>query len=191
MYVKYTELNEKQKLAKKEAVTKYEKTKKGFLVRLYRNMKSRIEGVQRVKHHLYKDKELIAKDEFYTWALSSEDFHSLFERYEASGYERKRAPSVDRIDANYGYTLKNIQFITMSDNSSKNTLNRQVRVNGVDFPTYTKAAVYLKISRPTFQYLVERAKRKSTFLSQGIWELVVFLEDGETLTRISKEASGE
>jgi hypothetical protein len=49
-----------QKLRKKnknEYTKRYEKTKHGFLMRLYRNIKSRITGVQKKKYHLYEGKE--------------------------------------------------------------------------------------------------------------------------------------
>src|SRR5437868_1147795 len=49
---------------------KYEKTPKGFLMRLYRNMQSRVTGVQKKKYHLYEGKELLPRAEFYDWALN-------------------------------------------------------------------------------------------------------------------------
>lgn len=43
---------------------KYEKTKSGFLVRLYRNMLSRVSGIQRAKYHLYAGCSLLPKMSF-------------------------------------------------------------------------------------------------------------------------------
>jgi hypothetical protein len=40
-------------------------------------------------------------------------------KYEKSNFERKLAPSVDRIDPSKGYIINNIEFITMSENSSR------------------------------------------------------------------------
>lgn len=56
------------------ATHKYEKTVKGFLMRKYRNMQSRVTGVQKLKAHLYRGKDLLSREEFYDWALNSEDF---------------------------------------------------------------------------------------------------------------------
>lgn len=103
---------------------KYEKTKKGFLMRLYRNMQSRVTGVQKAKFHLYKDKELLSREEFYNWAINNENFHILFNDYEQNNYERKLAPSVDRINSSLGYFLDNMEFVTMSENSRRGTINR-------------------------------------------------------------------
>jgi hypothetical protein len=98
---------------------RYEKTKKGFLVRMYRNMKSRVVGIQKGCIHLYVGLEILPKDEFYDFALNNSEFHRLFKEWENALYERRLCPSIDRIDTKFGYTLGNIQFLTMSENSSK------------------------------------------------------------------------
>ena len=97
---------------------KYEKTPNGFLMRLYRNMQSRITGVQSAKHHLYEGKTLLSREDFYTWAKNSDEFYLLFDAWELSGYDRKLTPSVDRIKAELGYELTNIRWVTHSYNSA-------------------------------------------------------------------------
>ena len=72
---------------------KYEKTPNGFLMRLYRNMKSRIEGVQKAKHHLYQGKKILPKEEFYEWAKSSPEFWKLFDDWTYHSYKRTMTPS--------------------------------------------------------------------------------------------------
>lgn len=111
-------------LKRRIACNKYEKTKRGFLMRLYRNMKSRVNGTQKAKFHLYKGLDVLGKDEFYEWANNQPQFHTLFSEYEESGYERRLAPSVDRIDSSKGYNAPNMEFITMSENSRRGTISR-------------------------------------------------------------------
>jgi hypothetical protein len=122
------ELNRKQRerrhMTRNWVVRKYEKTKNGFLMRLYRNMKSRVTGVQRAKYHLYAGCTLLSKESFYEWANNSEIFHLLFKVWEESEYDRKLTPSVDRIDSLYGYELPNMEWVTHSVNSSRGSLNR-------------------------------------------------------------------
>jgi hypothetical protein len=102
---------------------KYEKTINGFLMRLYRNMQSRVEGIQKQKYHLYKDKELIDRQSFYVWAKTNARFYYLFIIWEESGYNRKLAPSVDRIDSSKGYTIDNMEWVTHSENSRRGSIN--------------------------------------------------------------------
>lgn len=119
------EKQRKWRKADGNATTKrYEKTPRGFLMRLYRNMKSRTSGVQKLKYHLYRGKCLLDKQEFYTWALSQESFWKLYSKWVASGYERRLAPSADRVDPSKGYELPNLEWVTMGENSRRGTLSR-------------------------------------------------------------------
>lgn len=103
---------------------KYEKTVNGFLMRTYRNMQSRVSGVQYLKHHLYSGKELLSRELFYAFSKSNQQFLELFSLWEQSDYERKLTPSIDRKLSNQGYTLDNIQWITHSENSRKGVISR-------------------------------------------------------------------
>jgi len=120
--------NEKQKIRRalnnNADTKKYEKTENGFIMRMYRNMKSRISGVQKQKYHLYANKYLMPKEEFYAWAKNNDDFKLLFNNYKESNYSRKLAPSVDRLDSSKGYEIDNMQFVTHSENSRRGTISR-------------------------------------------------------------------
>jgi hypothetical protein len=122
------EINLQQKQRRKEnnnLYTKtYEKTINGFLMRVYRNMKSRIEGIQKHKAHLYKDKDILDKVDFLSWVDSSCSFYILYKRWVKSNYSRKLCPTVDRLDSTLGYTLCNMQWITHSENSRKGSISR-------------------------------------------------------------------
>jgi hypothetical protein len=103
---------------------KYEKTKSGFLMRAYRNMESRVLGIQWRKHHLYAGKPLLARQEFYGWANASPAFHRLWDDWVASGHDRKLTPSVDRIDSQQGYHVQNMEWVTHSENSRRGATSR-------------------------------------------------------------------
>ena len=104
---------------------KYEKTRNGFLMRLYRNMQSRVTGVQKQKTHLYLGKELLSREDFYAWAKHHQVFHVLFTKWEDSNYDRKLCPTVDRIDSSKGYAINNIEWVTHSENSSRGAISQQ------------------------------------------------------------------
>lgn len=105
----------------KRACARYEKSKPGFLMRLYRNMQSRVTGVQKLKHHLYAGKELLLREDFYRWANESPRFHALFAEWEASGYERRLSPSVDRVNSERGYTIDNMEWVPFHENCRRST----------------------------------------------------------------------
>lgn len=108
-----------RKRTRNKATRKYEKTKRGFLMRAYRNMVSRVTGVQKKSLHLYLGLGIIGKEAFYEWSWNNPDFHELFEAWEKSNYAQRLTPSVDRIHPGFGYKLLNIQWVTVSENSKR------------------------------------------------------------------------
>lgn len=96
---------------------RYEKSINGFLMRKYRNMQSRVLGIQKPKAHLYKNKSLLSREKFYEWAVASDQFHKLWAVWVNSNYDRKLCPTVNRIDARKGYEISNMEWITHSENS--------------------------------------------------------------------------
>lgn len=120
---------EKQRAWRREtgnaATKRYEKTHKGFLMRLYRNMTSRVKGLQKAKSHLYEGKELLPREDFYAWAMPHPDFLALWDEWEASGHERRLTPSVDRIDPARGYTLDNMEWVPFYVNCSRGARGRR------------------------------------------------------------------
>jgi len=113
-----------RRLTKNLSSKKYEKTKKGFLVRLYRNMQSRVTGVKKDQFYLYAGCRLLDRKDFYRWAENNEEFHRLFAAWEASGYELRSTPAVSRIDTHYGYELWNMEWVTQSETSRRGAMNR-------------------------------------------------------------------
>lgn len=107
------------------AYKKYEKTPRGYLMRSYRNILSRVTGIQWKKAHLYKGKEILPRKQFYAWANSNKDFVRLFKTYKKSGFDRKLAPSVNRINSSKGYLLENMEWITHSENSRLGSLSQR------------------------------------------------------------------
>jgi hypothetical protein len=66
-----------------------------------------------------KDKYICSLNDFRRKALNDEKLRTLWENWKSSGYENLKIPSVDRIDSSRGYSIDNIQFITMYENSLK------------------------------------------------------------------------
>lgn len=105
----------------REQTQKYERTNpSGFIMRLYRNMWSRVMGIQRREAQYYEGLAILPKTVFYCWALAkTSPFWELWETWQQSGRDKRLTPSVDRIDSTRGYTLDNMQWLTHAENSGK------------------------------------------------------------------------
>ncbi len=105
---------------------KYERQNpKGFIMRLYRNMLSRVKGIQRKKAHLYLGLPILPKTDFYGWALDPiSDFWNLWKIWQATGLRQADCPSIDREDPTKGYTLDNMRWLPQSENSRLTRANR-------------------------------------------------------------------
>lgn len=120
----YKDRSAEQRAAIKVTLAKYHRTPAGFLSRLYKNMRGRVEGIQSLKAHLYKGLYLLPRDDFYAWAMSNDNFHTLYNDWVNNNYDRKLTPSVDRIDPQLGYTVSNIRWLTHSENSRLGAISR-------------------------------------------------------------------
>ena len=146
----------------KAALKRYEKTPKGYLVRSYGNMKSRVEGIQ--KSGSWTGKELLPKEEFYQWSLANPEYRRLHAEYEASGYDRMLAPSPDRVDPERGYTVDNIQWVTHAENSLRAARRsklsehevRQIRRDYEAGSTITGLAERFGVTYQTIRLIVRR-----------------------------------
>lgn len=106
----------------------YERTNpKGFLMRAYRNMQSRVTGIQKREAHLYRGLPLLPRPVFYAWSWGDAEFWRLWKTWQAEGRSQRLTPSVDRVDATRGYTLDNMRWVTHSENSRYRRKYREVQ----------------------------------------------------------------
>ena len=113
-------------------VKAYKFTARGYLTFKYKDMRTRING----KHsnprcHIYKGLGLLEKSEFIAWALADSVYNRMFSAYEASGFDRGLAPTIDRIDTQRGYVTGNIQFLSTKENATKACLWRHHGINPI------------------------------------------------------------
>lgn len=85
--------------------------------RTYGNMQRRIRTKESPNISLY---EILPRSVFYEFCEENKFLlEKLWKDYRDSGFSRKLAPSIDRIDTCKGYSLDNIQIITFGDNIAK------------------------------------------------------------------------
>lgn len=105
-----------------EQSRRYERKPKGHVMRTYRNMLSRVRGVQKREAKFYAGLPILDKHDFYRWSLAPDsEFWPLYHAWKAMNYDRRLSPSIDRIDVYGGYVLNNMQWVTHSENSGRIT----------------------------------------------------------------------
>lgn len=109
-----------------ESTSKYRLSKKGKSASLYRGMKRN----SKKRGHL---PPFFTLEEFREWLFEQSLFHTLYEGWVRSGYNKWLAPSCDRIFESIGYTFDNIELMTWRENCDKNdrrygALRRKVRI---------------------------------------------------------------
>jgi hypothetical protein len=92
-------------------------------MRTYRNMESRVTGIQWRKAHLYEGKAILDRECFYQWSLANDDFFTLYNAWVEAGYSQRLTPSIDRKEPKLGYTFGNIRWLTHSENSRLGSLS--------------------------------------------------------------------
>lgn len=89
----------------------------------YGSMKQRVDGKATRKYRV-EGYDICTKEQFYEWCQDNSNmnkFKKLHKEWEISGFDRKLTPSIDRINNNRGYTVDNMQWITLTNNSRKYT----------------------------------------------------------------------
>lgn len=108
-----------------------------FLRTRYTEIYQRCTNKKRNCSHIYNGPDICTRDEFLSRFLRDKNFISLFKKWESSGWEYKLCPSIDRINVKLGYTLDNIQFITHSENATKDQEKTRVNVYKKNKLVYT------------------------------------------------------
>lgn len=117
----YLEHREHMKKATYNRVRKLKKTLEGYASLQYSRMQARVRGQGKSDYdrEKYMGLEILSKEEFTNFVLSSKVYRGLWEQYVASGFERRLAPTIDRLDPDEGYTLDNMQIVPCFVNNSK------------------------------------------------------------------------
>lgn len=108
------------KECKKIKKARYYRSKDGVIQTIYDSQKLS-------SKHRNHTQPTYSKDELYEWLMNNPLFHTLYQEWVDSDYNRDNKPSVDRINDFEAYTLENIRLCRFKDNYKKAHLDR---VNG-------------------------------------------------------------
>jgi hypothetical protein len=98
-----------------------------FLSNLYCCMNRRVRGKATSRPDLYLGLPILPRDVFYNWAKNHPDFLSLYKRWITNNFDRKLAPSINRMNSSKGYVLGNIEWMTFSQNSGLSSVVREMK----------------------------------------------------------------
>jgi len=115
----------------------------------------------------------------FQWILDN-GFNRLWRAYVSSGYNKQRAPSVDRLNDSIGYTKRNIRLCTWKDNNETavatrakatyESLRKPVRRNdGRVFPSLKEAAHHHNIPYTCISAVVRGVRQNAAGFT---WEYV-------------------
>lgn len=89
-----------------------------FLSRVYTSMLNRVKGKGGAHNRgNWRGKSILPRNIFVTWAKNHPDFLSLYKQYFTGNFDRRLAPSINRMNSSKGYTLDNMEWMTQSQNS--------------------------------------------------------------------------
>ena len=89
-----------------------------FVYCMYKRMHDRTKNYD--KHHrAYAGREICSKREFVNFAKNNNTLFTLYANWQKSGFKLFDTPSVDRKNNDFGYSLDNIQFLTLIENIQK------------------------------------------------------------------------
>jgi hypothetical protein len=91
---------------------------------VYSNMRRRTMGLDQ-RTPLSHGMELgFTRDEFIDWTFKNSTFLQLFRQWTAHQYERRWAPSIDRLNDELGYVFPNIRWVVWFENHTKPRVRR-------------------------------------------------------------------
>lgn len=109
-----------------------------YLSTRYTEIKQRCTNPNNHTNYLYAGKLKMTRDEFLNRFKNDPTFINLFNSWKQSNYDLRLSPSVDRIDNSGFYEISNLQFITHSENCTKDQKKTAINFykNGKFVATY-------------------------------------------------------
>ena len=112
----------------------WRRTFEGHVKMRYTAMRQRVRG-NTGRTEVYKGLPIMAREEFYTWALNDATYAVLHANWVKSGYERLLTPTINRLDnksvgeGGLGYTQANVEWLPLIENTNNGVQHGKTRRN--------------------------------------------------------------
>jgi hypothetical protein len=122
-----------------------------YLRTRYTEIKQRCTNPNNTAAEHYNGLDFCTKEEFLDKFSEDSTFLRLYRRWQDSGFLATLCPSIDRKDVTKGYSIDNIEFITHSNNATKDQIKLEVLVYDrqmnfiAKYPSQGEASRALKI----------------------------------------------
>lgn len=130
-----------------------------------------------LERHSSTPENLCSKEDFLNFGMNNAEYHRLYNLWKNQGFKRGESPSVDRIEVTKGYSLDNIQFLTLRDNvkkSHKECLRQKHSVilikDGIEhiFESGASAAKYLGVTKSSLLFARKNGSRIQGCIVKGL-----------------------
>lgn len=130
-----------------------------YLSTRYTEIKQRCTNPNNTTSKYYNGLSICSREEFINKFRHDIEFLTLYKKWQASNFDYRLTPSIDRRNPNIGYTIDNIQVITHSDNCTKDQLMQEV-------------LCYDKEGRLTVYESQSEAARQLNIPQANIWKVI-------------------
>ena len=109
-----------------------------------------------------------SKTDFLNWLLSNDKYITFYSEWVKSGYDKMKAPSVDRLDDYSGYSFENIRIVTWEENKLK---YHKESMNGINNKK-NKAVIKMDLNGNDIEeyHSMQHAARKTGIEQSNIWK---------------------
>ena len=101
---------------------RWNRTLDGKIKSAYNSIICRVKTKSRHNAKTYYGLDFCSKQTFYNFSNNNIDLEYLMMKWKESNYDRRYAPSIDRITSSKGYVMGNMEWITLSDNVKRSWL---------------------------------------------------------------------
>lgn len=138
-----------------------------YLKRKYTQMRQRVSNIKKNHSTYYFGLKICSRKDFFNKFINDKNYNLLFDNWVKSEWEYNLIPSIDRINPEEGYTLDNIQFITMIENLTKDRKRCPINVYDINdnfirrFKSGAEAAKILSIQQSNIWKVLKGERRSA------------------------------